>query len=99
MTSISQDSELTFEQQQEVDRLSALANTPSSNQNKHRYNLYAYIDSVIATATRQAVKEELETLKNICMMDNVSVSGINRVIGTHIARLTQSNSQELEGDV
>lgn len=37
---------MTFTQQQEIDRLVELASKPSSNQNKHRHDLYAYIDSL-----------------------------------------------------
>lgn len=60
------DDTLTFEQQQEIDRLSNLANTPSSNSNKYRHQLYAYIDSVIAAHTQRAridqIKRDYESL-------------------------------------
>ena len=48
------DIELTFEQQQEIDRLGKLAYTPSSNSNKYRYDLYAYINAAVAEAVRAA---------------------------------------------
>jgi hypothetical protein len=44
------DQALTFEQQQEIDRLARLAWTPSSNSNKYRYNLYAYVDLLLLKA-------------------------------------------------
>jgi len=87
--SLSQSSELQDNIARRIEKYFGMSHQMSDN-NVLMYDLM----QLIATATRQAVKEELETLKNICMMDNVSVSGINRVIGTHIARLTQSNSTE-----
>lgn len=52
------DNELTFEQQQEIDRLSKLANTSSSNSNKYRHQLYAYINSLIAIRTKYISRDE-----------------------------------------
>lgn len=42
--------ELSFEQQQHIDELGKKAYTPSSNSNKYRYELYAYIDEVMRQA-------------------------------------------------
>lgn len=60
---------MNFEQQQEIDRLSALANTPSSNQNKHRHNLYAYIDEIanrrFNPETQVAIVWSIEDVKEL----------------------------------
>lgn len=42
-----QDFELTFDQQQELRYLAERASTPSSNQNKHRFDLYAHVSELV----------------------------------------------------
>ena len=51
--------ELTFEQQQKVDELASKAFTPSSNSNKYRFDLYAYITDLITTQKKAARIDEL----------------------------------------
>jgi hypothetical protein len=56
--------ELTFDQQQEIDRLARLAYTPSSNSNKHRFNLYAYIAELRSSRDQQiALATEIQRLE------------------------------------
>lgn len=40
---------MTTTQRQEIDRLTELAEKPSSNSNKYRHQLYAYIDEITAS--------------------------------------------------
>lgn len=49
--------QLTFEQQQEIDRLAKLAYTPSSNSNKYRFNLYAYIERLVLEARKEELSD------------------------------------------
>lgn len=48
---------LSFNESREVDRLAQLASKPSSNQNKYRYNLYAYIETLMNDTAEMARNE------------------------------------------
>jgi hypothetical protein len=80
---LSDDMELSFEQQQEIDRLSLKANTPSSNQNKHRFNLYAYIEETIAQEANKARLDELNSVpeSNDGVLDDYIYERIRKLTG------------------
>jgi hypothetical protein len=56
--------ELTFEQQQEVDRLAKLAFAPSSNSNKYRFELYAYIEAYTVKQVTSAKADGMRLAKS-----------------------------------
>lgn len=84
---------LTFEQQQEVDRLAKLAFTPSSNSNKYRYELYAFIEAHTAAqvaATVEIVRTEYKDAerrdKEMTTRNRVKFARDNETLGESYAR-------------
>lgn len=54
--------ELTFEQQEQIDKLAYWASKPSSNQNKDKHALIAYVEQLIQSYIDTKIIEELEKL-------------------------------------
>lgn len=88
--------ELTFEQQQKIDELAKKAYTPSSNSNKYRFELYAYINSLIDDEVRKARVEgkldgQIEAFQET-REDTFKVSSLAKlrvVTGLEISRLME----------
>lgn len=58
---------LTFEQQKKIDEIAERAYTPSSNSNKARYELYAYVEEIQSLAPDPAGKTAARVLGAIVM--------------------------------
>lgn len=99
MPTLDSNEELTFEQRKEIDRLSKLASTPSSNSNKCRFELYAYVGSIIEAAIREARLDEMNLLQNDAALYKtqyfeIMVVKYQEYIRNRIASLNQPTKEE-----
>lgn len=73
--------ELTFEEQQAIDKIAERAYTPSSNSNKYRFQLYAHIEQLIADRTAVPAPQVPDELRNNRLMDEACAKGAHVCTG------------------